>query len=89
MTIKDKRILPQVPGGMEAAIPSIASDLQIIMGEAMTTAMAIFPQTLAAPKKDTLTQHLWPKSVQRDVDKGENPPTSGKPRSSPPGRDYI
>ena len=54
---------------MEAAILSIAFDLQTILGEAMTTAKAIFPHKPAAPKKGTLPKHLWPKSVRHDVDK--------------------
>jgi hypothetical protein len=52
---------------VEAAIFSIASDLQTILGEAMTSAIAIFPHTSAAPKKGTLPHHLWPKSVRKDV----------------------
>jgi len=46
--------------GVEAAILSIASDLKGILGEAMTSATAIFPQKPAAPKNGILPQHLWP-----------------------------
>ena len=58
-----------IPQGVEATILSIASDLETILGEAMTTATTKFPQKPVAPKKGTLPQHLWPKSVRRDVDK--------------------
>jgi len=57
------------PKGVEAAILSIASDLQTILGEAMPTATAISPQKQAAPKKNTLPQQLWSKSVRQDADK--------------------
>ena len=68
---------PPCPQGVEVAILSIASDLQTILEEAMRTATTIFPQKPAAPKKGTLPQHLWPKSVRRDVDNNRrrvNPP---------------
>ena len=54
---------------MKAAIFSIASDLQTILGEAMSTVKAIFLQKPASPKKGTLPHHLWPKYVRKDVDK--------------------
>ncbi len=54
--------------GMEAAILSIASDLQTILGEATITAIAISPQKPAAPKIGALLQHRWPTDVRRDVD---------------------
>jgi hypothetical protein len=41
----------QSPQGVEVDIISIASDLHIIMEEAMTAAKAIFPQKSVAPKR--------------------------------------
>ena len=46
-----QKATPPSPQRGEATILSIASDLQIILGEVMVTATAIFPQKLAAPKR--------------------------------------
>jgi hypothetical protein len=66
MIIKDT---PPSPQEVEAAILSIGSDLQTIMGEAMPTATTFFTRKPAAPKKGTLPHHLWPKSARHDVNK--------------------
>jgi hypothetical protein len=42
----------------KSAIFSIANDLQAIMGEAMKTAIAIFPYKPIARRKGTLPHHL-------------------------------
>ena len=66
---QEQKDTPPSPHGKEAAILSVASNLQIILGEAMTTATTIFPQKPAAPKKGPLPQNLWLKLVRQDVDK--------------------
>jgi hypothetical protein len=43
---------------MESAVLSIATDLQTVLGEAMATTTAIFPQKPVAPIRGTLFQHL-------------------------------
>ena len=67
--INGQKNIPPSPQGVEAVIFSISSDLHTILREAMTTAKAIFLQKSATPKKGTPPLHLWPKSVQQDVDK--------------------
>ncbi len=44
----------------------MAEDLQVILGEVMTTATIMFPHK-PTPNKGILPQHLWPKSVRHDI----------------------
>jgi hypothetical protein len=43
---------------VETAVLSLATDPQVILGEAMDTATTIFPQRLAPPKRGTILHHL-------------------------------
>jgi hypothetical protein len=54
--------------GVASGIRSLATDLQVILEEAMATFTIIFPRKPSAPKRGTFHHHLWPKSVRHDVD---------------------
>ncbi len=53
---------------LPSAVDGLANDIQSILGDALTTAITMFPHTpRTKPGKGTLPRHLWPKSVKYDV----------------------
>jgi hypothetical protein len=63
------RLMTPSPNPMEvqAALLSLANDLQTILGDAMDMITAMSPHESSALKRGTFSQHLWRKMARHDI----------------------
>ena len=53
---------------LASIIHGLANDIQAILGDALEKSTSMFPhKPPATPNRNTLPQHLWPKSVRHDI----------------------
>jgi len=58
---------PLNPQETEAVVLSLANDLYTILGDAMNTATAMFPQKPTTLIRGSLPKHFWPKKFRQDI----------------------